>query len=140
MKVENMEDKIRSYARYAGLRASCKTIALTGEQDSPRNWWFRNNKNELQSNEQGLNDEEALMWVTKEWKYRESLIDSIEVRYDLADYLPAGIKLDENTVYEIQCAVQDNVNWSVKDENKIIENDIREFVKEVLEERNIPPA
>jgi len=140
MKVENMEDRIRSYARYAGLRASCKTSSHLGEQDFSRNWWFRNNKNELQSNELGLNDEEALLWVTKEWKYRESLIDSIEVKYDLADYLPAGIKLDDNTVYEIKCAILDNVNWAVKDDSKIIENDIREFVKELLEERNIPPA
>ena len=140
MKVQNIEDEIRSYANYAGLRASCKTSPQTGEQDCSRSWWFRNNKNELQSNEQGLNDEDALRWVAKEWKYRESLIDSIEVRYDLADYLPAGIKLDDNAVYEIQCAILDNVNWSVKDDSKMIENDIREYVKELLDELKIPPA
>ena len=132
---QDMEDKIQSYARLAGLKASCKNKARSGEQECSRHWWFRNDVNELQSKIKGLGDHEALTWVKEEWEYRDSLIDSIYVRYDLADYLPKGIKLEENTVHEIQCAIQDNVNWAVTDDSKLIDNDIREYVRELIGDR-----
>lgn len=59
-----MDSRIRRLAEKENLNTMCRTTPRYSEWDKDRYWWFSDHRHHLVSHERGLNDHEAIEWLT----------------------------------------------------------------------------